>query len=135
MAATIWATPGRNPYIETQLALLAELDDTVAASAGAATPTDADVLLRDIATEAGFCDIGLSLLEHSIGVDDLRSFFINQTATTPWAPVVGRLLPSEQNQLADEFVARLGIEMAEPDRLPFCSHMIRCQKSSRNGWL
>ena len=129
LTATIWATPGHNPYIETQLELLAALDDTITASARAATPTDADELLRDIATEAGFHAIDLSLLEHSIEVDDLRSFFLDQTATTPWAPVIGRLSPSEQNQLADEFVARLSRrEMADRDRLSFCSHMIRCQR-------
>ena len=129
LTATIWATPGRNPYIETQLALLAEFDDTITASARAATPADADELLRDIATEAGFRNIDLSLLEHSIEVDDLRSFFINQTATTPWAPVIGSLSPSELNQLAKKLEAQLApYAVTDGHRLPFCSHMLVCQR-------
>jgi SAM-dependent methyltransferase len=129
LTATIWATPGHNPYIETQLELLAELDDTITASARAATPSHADEQLGDIAAEAGFYDIDLSLLEHSIHVDDLEAFFIDQTATTPWAPVIARLSPAEQDQLAQRLnTALASYAVTGGHRLPFCSHMLTCRR-------
>ncbi len=45
LIATVWATPGQNPYIENQLDLLAELEPSLATSVQRATPTHADDFL------------------------------------------------------------------------------------------
>ncbi len=129
LVATIWATPGRNPYIETQLSLLAELDDAIAASVGVATPPAADAFLNGLAVDANFREIDVSLLTHTVEVEDLGEFFIAQTGTTPWAPVIAGLSTSEKDSLAKDFVARLEpYAVSGRYRLPFCSHMIVCRK-------
>ena len=46
LIATVWATPGQNPYIENQLDLLAELEPSLATSVQRATPANADDFLR-----------------------------------------------------------------------------------------
>ena len=130
LVATIWAVPGRNPYIETQLALLAELDEAVAASAEAATPQRADELLTKLATTAGFSDISMSLLEHAVEVADLKSFFLDQTASTPWAPVITALSEGERAELADTLVTRLEDCSTRTGShvLRFCSHRLVARK-------
>lgn len=129
LAATIWATPGRNPYVETQLSMLAQLDDKIAASSSAATPTAAGDVLTRLATGAGFRDIGVSLLEHSVKVAKLGEFFLKQTATTPWAPVIARLTQPEQKRLAEKFVALLDqCAVSDGHLLPFCSQLLLCHK-------
>ncbi len=129
LVATIWATPGRNPYIETQLSMLAELNDAIAASVAVATPPAADHFLKGLAADASFRDINVSLLTHTVEVEDLNAFFIDQTGTTPWAPVIAGLSTSEKDSLAKKFVASLGsYAVSGGYRLPFCSHMIVCRK-------
>lgn len=129
LVATIWATPGHNPYIETQLSLLAELDDAIAASVGIATPAAAGDFLKGLAIDANFRDIQISLLTHTVEVEDLDAFFIAQTATTPWAPVIAGLSTSEKDSLAKKFVTRLdSYAVRGGHRLPFCSNMIACRK-------
>jgi ubiquinone/menaquinone biosynthesis C-methylase UbiE len=102
--ATVWATPGHNPYIETQLALLSQLDESVAGSAQRATPANAHEMLGTLATSAGFAESEVSLLEHTIEVADVESFFLAQTASTPWAPVIAAASPQERISLAADFV-------------------------------
>lgn len=129
LVATIWATPGHNPYIETQLSLLAELNNTIAASAAAATPASADDRLQTLASEAGFRDIDLSILEHTVEVENLRAFFIEQTATTPWATVLAVLSQAHKDRLATEFETRLAEHATSGGHLlPFSSHMILCHR-------
>jgi ubiquinone/menaquinone biosynthesis C-methylase UbiE len=130
LAATVWATPGSNPYIETQLDLLAQLDPTLAASVQAATPPDADQLLESIATDAGFASVSLSLLEHQVEIAELGSFFLAQSATTPWASALATLSDAEQQSLADSLVQRLSACGAAGGAhvLPFCSHRLVARK-------
>jgi ubiquinone/menaquinone biosynthesis C-methylase UbiE len=118
--ATIWATPGHNPYIDTQLALLSELDASVAASARAATPAHADDLLTVLAANAGFAEIEVSLLEHTVEVADVESFFLDQTSSTPWATVTAALSPPERAVLAATFASRLNA-----DRTAGGGHLLR----------
>ncbi len=130
LAATVWATPGRNPYIETQLELLAQLDPTLAASVQAATPPDARQRLESIAKQAGFAAFTVSLLEHQVEIADLASFFLAQTATTPWAPAIARLGDGEQKRLAEYFVQNLAAfrRSGGSHVLPFCSHQLVAHK-------
>jgi ubiquinone/menaquinone biosynthesis C-methylase UbiE len=128
--ATVWATPGHNPYIEAQLSLLSELEESVAVSAQRATPANADEMLVTLTNSAGFAASEVSLLEHSIEVADVKSFFLAQTASTPWALVIAGLSPQERIGLAADFAARL-----QPDRtasggqrLSFGSHLLTARK-------
>ncbi len=129
LVATVWATPGRNPYIETQLELLAKLDPTLTPSVQAATPPDAGQLLESIAARAGFTNFAMSLLEHRVEIADLGSFFLAQTSTTPWASAIARLSDPEQQSLAEEFVQRLDAWLHIGTHLiPFCSHQLLAHK-------
>lgn len=131
LLATVWATPGRNPYIETQLELLAGSSPTAAPSAQAATPPDADEMLAAVASDAGFDEITVSLLEHEVRLLDLRSFFLAQTTTTPWASTVSALSAVEQQRLADEFAERLGACATSEGShvIPFCSHLLSARRT------
>ncbi len=104
-SATIWATPGHNPYIDVQLALLSEVDADVARSAQSATPLQADELLATLAADAGFTHFDVAILEHVVEVADVAAFFLEQTATTPWAPVLASLSPQERSALGVTFAA------------------------------
>jgi len=130
LLATVWATPGGNPYIETQLVLLAELNPDVAPSAQAATPPNADEMLASMASDAGFGDVTVSLLEHGVLVSDLPSFFLAQTSTTPWASALAALEESEQQRLADAFAERLSSYATSNGShlVPFCSHQLVAEK-------
>ncbi len=130
LVATVWATPGRNPYIETQLEMLAELDPTLAPSMQAAIPPDAELLLESIAAGAGFGNFTTSLLEHHVEIADLAPYFLAQTATTPWASTVARLSDAEQQRLGEDFVQQLAScrHAAGAHRIPFCSHQLVAQK-------
>ncbi|MEQ1701726.1 MAG: methyltransferase domain-containing protein, partial [Ilumatobacteraceae bacterium] len=66
LLATVWATPGHNPYIEHQLSLLATIDPTQVGSVQRATPANADTMLTDGASAAGFAAVSVSLLEHIV---------------------------------------------------------------------
>lgn len=130
LVATIWATPGRTPYIEAQLDLLAALDPALLPSARAATPSDARDRLDALAAEAGFDSREVTIVEHVVALPDLASYFLAQTATTPWAPTVAALSAREQQRLAAELVDRLA-SFAEVDgihRIPFCSYQLRARK-------
>ncbi|NNE95483.1 MAG: methyltransferase domain-containing protein [Acidimicrobiales bacterium] len=130
LVATVWATPGHNPYIETQLAILAELDATVAESARTATPVKADEMMVGVASDAGFTEINVSLLEHTVEVADVEAFFLSQTASTPWAPVIAMFTADELQILAGMFAARLKAPGAASGGylLRFASHMLIARK-------
>jgi ubiquinone/menaquinone biosynthesis C-methylase UbiE len=105
--ATVWATPGQNPYIENQLELLTELDPSVTESARRATPADADRFLTSVATDAGFADVRVTMLEHTAEIADLESWFLAQTAGTPWGPSIAVLDDAARAHLASLMSARL----------------------------
>lgn len=128
--ATVWATPGHNPYIDTQLGILSELDASVAASARAATPLHADALLHELAAEAGFSDVDISMLEHVVRVGDLERFFLEQTAATPWAPTLAGLSDIDRAALAAAFAGRLAAyrQPTGDHLLPFGSHLLNAVK-------
>ncbi len=135
LLATVWATPGLNPYIETQLELLAELDPAAAPSARAATPPHADEMLTSMASNAGFDEVTVSPLEHRVLLPDLRSFFLAETSTTPWASAVSELPAPEQQHLATEFAQRLA-SCANPDGshlVPFRSHLLVARRADKAG--
>jgi ubiquinone/menaquinone biosynthesis C-methylase UbiE len=135
LLATVWATPGLNPYIETQLELLAELDPAAAPSARAATPPHADEMLASMASDAGFDEVTVSPLEHRVLLPDLRTFFFAQTSTTPWASAVSALPAAEQQHLATEFAQRLA-PCANPDGshlVPFRSHLLVARRADDAG--
>lgn len=126
LLATVWATPGRNPYIEHQLSLLSAIDPSQLASVQRATPPNADVLLADAANAAGFTEVSTSLLEHVVIVDDFGPWFLAQTGSTPWAPVVNGLDEAGRWALADAMMACVQ-EFRAPDgtyHLPFASHLL-----------
>ncbi len=132
LIATIWATPGHNPYIENQLDLLAAIEPSLLPSVQRATPQDADVLLRSMAERAGLTATGIRLIEHTVRIPDLRSWFLAQTATTPWAPVLSTLSESATAALSTELERRLS-SFAEPDGahvIPFASHRLEAYRSS-----
>lgn len=127
--ATVWATPGRNPYIEHQLELLAELDPTVVDSVRRATPPMADLFLSTSATGAGFDAIEVALLEHEVRVPDLATWFLAQTGGTPWGPTLAALGHDDRAALATRMVTALA-EYATSDghRLPFASHRLHATR-------
>jgi hypothetical protein len=126
LVATIWATEGRTPYIEAQLDLLATLDPALRASARTATPPDARDRLEWLAAEAGFGHHEVTIVEHQVVLTDLGSYFLAQTATTPWAPTVAALSDVEQQALANEMVDRLASFAGAGGThcVPFCSYQL-----------
>ncbi len=129
--ATVWATPGHNPYIEEQLALLAELDASVVGSVRRATPSDADRFLSTTATTAGFDTIDVTMLRHDVDVADLASWFLDQTGGTPWGPTLAALDDERRAVVGAEMTARLA-EYATPNghRLPFASYRLAAIRST-----
>lgn len=107
LSATVWATPGRNPYIEHQLELLALLDATIVGSLQAATPPDADVSMSTWAGEAGFSVVRVDTIEHVVPIARLGDFFVEQTTSTPWGPVLARLDEDERRDVVDEMCGGL----------------------------
>lgn len=135
LIATVWDTPGGNPYIEHQLDLLATLDDSVAPSVRRATPAHADRFLRRIAVEGGLGVLSVDLLEHAVDVGDLPSWFVDQTSGTPWGPLLGNLTEVRRTRLVNAMVERL-----EPfttttggHRIPFRSHRLESQRPRVSG--
>ena len=123
LIATVWATPGRTPYIEHQLDLFAELDPTVAASVRRATPANSDDFLASTADAAGFADIEISILEHDVDIADLDDWFLAQTGGTPWGPIVAALSDAGRRELTVAMTARMQ-PYARPEgghRIPFRS--------------
>ncbi|HEY5662623.1 MAG TPA: methyltransferase domain-containing protein [Ilumatobacter sp.] len=123
LRATIWATGGRTPYIETQLELLAMLDARLFPSLRVAAPDDGAGVLAGWAREAGRADTTIDLIEHEVAIADLRTFVFEQTLSTPWGPTIEQL-PDEQRR---EFVDGL-VDELEPyrgadgvHRLPFAA--------------
>jgi ubiquinone/menaquinone biosynthesis C-methylase UbiE len=127
LIATVWATPGQNPYIENQLDLLTELDPSLAASAQRATPPHADEFLRSIAQTAGFHDIEITVLENDVEITDFEPWFLAQTGGTPWGPTVAALTDTGRQELAAAMAARFEPYTTPEDghRLPFRSHRLR----------
>jgi ubiquinone/menaquinone biosynthesis C-methylase UbiE len=129
LIATVWATPGLNPYIEHQLELLAELDPSLATSVRRATPADADEFLRATAHTAGFVDIETTMLEHDVDIDDFEPWFLAQTGGTPWGPTLAALTDAACRQLATAMAERIE-EYVTPEgshRLPFRSYRLRAR--------
>ncbi len=131
LIATVWATPGQNPYIENQLELLAELEPSLAASVQGATPTNADDFLRFTAQSAGFHDIEVTMLEHDVDIADFKPWFLAQTGGTPWGPTLATLTDAGRQELAATMADRLE-SYATPEgghRLPFRSYRLRARGS------
>ena len=63
--ATIWATPGNNPYIERQLEMLALLDPGLVPALRGATPEQADELMLEWAATAGCVAASIDRIEHT----------------------------------------------------------------------
>lgn len=119
LIATVWATPGHNPYIENQLELLADLEPSLAASVQRATPAHADDLLRSTAHTAGFHDIEITMLEHDVDIADFQPWFLAQTGGTPWGPTLAALTDAGRQQLASAMADRL-----EPYATPEGGHRL-----------
>jgi ubiquinone/menaquinone biosynthesis C-methylase UbiE len=126
LIATVWATPGQNPYIENQLDLLAELDPSLATSVRRATPAHADDFLRSTAQTAGFHDIEVTVLEHDVDIADFEPWFLAQTGGTPWGPALAALSDAGRQELASAMAVRI-----EPyarseggHRIPFRSYRL-----------
>lgn len=129
LIATVWATPGQNPYIENQLDLLAELDPSLVASVQRATPAHADDFLRSTAHTAGFDDIEITMLDHDVDITDFEPWFLAQTGGTPWGPTLAALTDAGRRELASAMTERLE-PYATPEgghRLPFRSHRLRAR--------
>jgi hypothetical protein len=132
LIATVWATPGQNPYIENQLDLLAELQPSLAASVQRAHPANADDFLRSTAHTAGFSDIEITMLEHDVDIADFEPWFLAQTGETPWGPTLATLTDAGRHELASAMANRLEAHTT-PDgghRLPFRSHRLRARASA-----
>jgi ubiquinone/menaquinone biosynthesis C-methylase UbiE len=129
LIATVWATPGQNPYIENQLDLLAELDPSLAASVQRATPAHADDFLASTAQTAGFHDIELTMLEHDVDIADFRPWFLAQTGGTPWGPTLAALTDAGRDGLASAMVDRMEPYATRDGgyRIPFRSHRLRAR--------
>lgn len=125
LVATVWATPGHTPYIEQQLALVAELDASVVDSVRRATPPMADLFLSTTASAAGFGEIEVTMLELDVDVADLATWFLEQSTSTPWGAAITALDDDRQRAVADTMTSRLA-EYATPDghRLPFTSYRL-----------
>jgi SAM-dependent methyltransferase len=129
LIATVWATPGQNPYIENQLDLLAELDPSLATSVQRATPANADDFLRFTAQTAGFHDVEVTLLEHDVDIADFEPWFLAQTGGTPWGPTLAALTDAGRQELASAMTVRIE-PYATPDgrhRIPFRSHRLQAR--------
>ncbi len=124
--ATIWATPGHNPYIERQLDMLAQLDGALVPSLRAATPERADESMLRWASEAGCADASIDLLEHTVPLTDVAAFFLQQTASTPWAPALIALGDEDRDLLAADMAQTLA-PFRDPSgvhHVPFCSYRL-----------
>ena len=131
--ASVWATPGKNPYIEIQLELLAGLDPALGSSLAGATPAAADEMLAATAASAGFVAIDITLIEHIAELPAIEDFFLEQTASTPWASTLDRLSNGEQRELASDIARRLD-EYRTHDgtyRVPFCSYCLLARRGSK----
>ncbi len=129
LIATVWATPGQNPYIENQLDLLAELDPSLAASVQRATPAHADDFLRSTAQTAGLQNIEVTMLEHDVDIADFEPWFLAQTGGTPWGPTLAALTDPERQELASAMALRMQL-YARPEgghRIPFRSFRLQAR--------
>jgi ubiquinone/menaquinone biosynthesis C-methylase UbiE len=131
LLATVWATPGQNPYIENQLDLLAACNPALVGSVQRATPPHADQLLRSAAGEAGLVDIDVTMLTHQVDIADFPGWFIAQTGGTPWGPTLAALTEQEQHDLVSTMTTRM-LPYALPGaghRIPFRSHRLEARRS------
>ncbi len=131
LIATVWATPGHNPYIENQLELLAGLDPSLLGSVQRATPSNADDLLRSAARSAGFEHVDVTLLEHTVEITDFEVFFLAQTSATPWGPTLEILTDRGRTALASAMAARVGQYATGDGRhsIPFRSYRLEARRN------
>lgn len=130
LLATVWATPGHNPYIEAQLEMLAAIDPSLASSVQRATPADADEFLRSTAETAGFIDVEVTLLKHTVLIAELQSWFLDQTASTPWGPTLAGLTDTDRRELAEVMETRMDKYAIEGvHRIPFGSYRLEAHTS------
>jgi ubiquinone/menaquinone biosynthesis C-methylase UbiE len=124
--ATIWASPGRNPYIERQLDLLAQLDPALVPSLSAALPERADESMLRWASEAGCADASIDLIEHTVLLVDVAAFFLQQTASTPWGPSLAELGDEDRDLLAADIAETLAPlrDASGVHHVPFCSYRL-----------
>ncbi len=130
IVATIWATPGHNPYIDGQLDLLAALEPSLVQSVQRSTPPNADELLRALASSSGFADIDITLLEHWVDIADFGPWFLAQTAGTPWAPALDRLTDAARGDLVSAMKTKME-QYVEPDGghcVPFRSYRLEAHR-------
>ncbi len=130
LVATVWATPGHNPYIENQLQLLAAVDPSLSDSVARSTPPNADEFLLSAARSAGFSDVAVSLLEHTVEIADFNPWFLAQTGGTPWGPTLATLTDDGRRELADKMAARIS-EYSTPGvghRIPFRSYRLEARR-------
>jgi len=129
LIATVWATPGQNPYIENQLHLLAELEPSLATSVQRATPAHADDFLRSIAQTAGLHDIEVTMLEHHVDIADFEPWFLAQTGGTPWGPTLAALTDAGRHELASAMAVRIGpyARSEGGHRIPFRSYRLEAR--------
>lgn len=126
LIATVWATPGQNPYIENQLDLLAQLDPSVATSVQRATPAHADDFLRSAAKTAGFHGTEVTMLEHYVDIADFQPWFVAQTGGTPWGPTLAGLTEAGRHELASAMMIRVEpyATLEGGHRIPFRSYRL-----------
>ena len=124
--ATIWATPGHNPYIEHQLDMLAQLDPALVPSLRAATPERADESMLRWASEAGCADASIDLIKHTVPLADVAGFFLQQTASTPWGPALAGLDDDDRDLLAADMAETLAPfgDSSGVHHVPFCSYRL-----------
>lgn len=134
LLASVWATPGHNPYIEAQLEMLAAIDPSLVPSVQRATPADADEFLRSIAESAGFIDVELTLLEHTVLIAELQPWFLAQTASTPWGPTLAALTDTDRLELARAMETRLDeYAVNGVHRVPFGSYRLEAHAPEPSG--
>jgi ubiquinone/menaquinone biosynthesis C-methylase UbiE len=129
LRATIWATPGGNPYIERQLEMLALLDESLVPSLQVAAPSDADGLMLGWARDAGCPRASIDRIEHVAPITDLGRFFLDQTASTPWGRVLAALPESERSALVVDMRETLAQyeDATGTHQVPFCSYRLTAE--------
>lgn len=134
--ATVWATPGQNPYIEHQLDLLADLDPSLVDSVRRATPADADALLISWADAAGLVDTDVTMLEHTVDVGAFEPWFLAQTGGTPWGPAVAALDDDGRSRLAAAMTDRIAVySTPRGHSIPFRSHRLTARRPTHHPTL
>jgi SAM-dependent methyltransferase len=126
--ATIWATAGRTPYIETQLELLALLDARLFPSLRVAAPENGDEVLAGWAAAAGCGHVSVDVIEHVVAIADLERFVIDQTRSTPWGPAIDDLSDGDRREFVDQLCDALDDhrDANGVHQVPFASYRLTC---------